>query len=132
MSSNQEAFPFFESAESATKHAIQASGREVKDVAHALWPDKTVEAARTALSNALNEHRSERLTADQHIFIARYTGRHDWLYYACQQLSHSRPTPVTPAEQAAELQQALFETADQMRSLLDRVSALKPKLRAVS
>jgi hypothetical protein len=129
---SQEAFPFFESSEAATKHAIQASGREIKEVARALWPDKTVDAARTALSNALNENRSERLTADQHIFIAQFTGRFEWLHYACHQLSHTRPVPVTPAEQAAALQAALFEKSGELRALLDQVDALKPRLRSVA
>lgn len=128
---SQENFPFFESSEAATKHAIQSSGREIKDVAKALWPDKSVDAARTALSNALNENRSERLTADQHLFVAKYIGRFEWLYYVCHQCSHTRPVPVTPAEQAAALQSALFEKSGELRALLDQVEALKPKLRAV-
>lgn len=127
-----ESFPFFDSSEAATRHAIEASGRDPKDVAHALWPDKNVAAARTALLNALNENRPERLTADQHAFVARYCQRYDWLYYVCYQLSHSRPVPQTAADQAAQIQTALFSKAEEMRGLLNQIELLKPKLRAVA
>lgn len=129
---SNESFPFFESSEAATRHAIEASGRDMKDVAHALWPDRNPLAARTLLLNALNENRAERLTADQHAHVARICGRYDWLYYVCYQLGHSRPVPQTPADQAAEIQHALFKKAEEMRGLLNQIEQLKPKLRAVS
>jgi hypothetical protein len=122
---SQENFPFFESSEAATKHAIQASGRDMKEVAKALWPDKTVDAGRTALLNALNENRSERLTAGQHIFIAKHCGRFDWLYFVCHQLSHTRPIAVTPAEQVAELQQLLFRKAAELKPVLEQIEKLR-------
>lgn len=126
----QEDFPFFESGEAATKHAIQASGRKFKEIGAALWPSKTPERAGVDLANALNEQRDERLTTEQHIFIARFVNRYDWLYYACQQLSHERPALQTPAEEAQRLQEALFSKTDELRALLNQVDALKPKLRA--
>ena len=130
---SQESMPFFDSAEAATKHAIHSSGRNPKDVGSALFPDKTPDAARTALLNALNENRSERLTADQHIFIANYCQRFDWLYYCAHQCSHARPEQVTPEAKAAHIQAALVETVGQMKSLIGQFEALQqPKLRAVA
>lgn len=128
----QQSMPFFESDKAATKYAIQASGKSMKDVGHALWPNKTMERAQTDLLSALNENRAEQLSTDEHIFIAVYVGQFEWLHYACHRAMHSRPSPVSPSEQAAELQQALFDTAGQMRALLDRVDALKPRLRAAA
>lgn len=126
------ALPFHESAEAATKHAIAASGKTVKQVGAALWPDKSADAARTALSNALNENRDERLTADQHIFIANFCGQYDWLYYAAHQCSHARPAQETPQARAAEVQAALFAKAAELRSLLNQIEALEPKLRSAA
>ena len=128
----QHALPFFDSSEAATKYAIEASGKDPKDVAHALWPDKSPAAARTALLNALNENRAERLTADQHVFIANYCRRYDWLYFVAMQCSHSRPEHITPAEVAARLQQQLFAKTDELRGLLSQIEALKPKLGRVA
>ena len=127
----QQAMPFFESDKAATKYAIQASGKSMKDVAHVLWPMKTVERAQTDLLNALNDNRNEQLSTDEHISVARYCGQFDWLYYASHRCSHSRPMPVTPAEQAAVLQAALFDKAEELEKILAQVAQLKPKLRVV-
>lgn len=120
--------PWFDSAEAATKHAIQASGKNPKDVGNALWPDKTAAAAQTALLNALNENRNERLTADQHIFIANYCGRFDWLYYSAMQCNHSRPNPVTPEAKSAELQAEIVKAFGQMKGLISQFESLQQKV----
>jgi hypothetical protein len=115
--------PFFESAEAATKHAIDMCGKGIKDVAKAVFPGKTLEAAATALRNALNENRDERLTAGQHIFIANYTGRYDWLYFVANECSHSRPQLIAPEDANAELQRMFIESVQQQRQLMDRMEA---------
>lgn len=127
----QQAMPFFDSDKAATKYAIQASGKAPKDVARVIWPSKTIERAQTDLLNALNENRETQLSTDEHMAIAQYTGQYDWLYYVCHRCSHSRPVPVTPTEQAAELQAALFSKAEELERILAQVVLLKPKLRAV-
>jgi len=120
----QETLGFYESSEEATKAAIQLSGRTPKDVGLMLWPEKSPTAAQTALLNALNENRSERLTADQHIAVANYTGRFDWLYFAAMQCSHARPQRVTPEAKAAEQQAAFIRMAKDMKSLLAQMGQL--------
>lgn len=127
---SQQTMPFFESSEAATRHAIEASGRELKQVACSLWPSKTPEAARTALANALNPNRDERLTADQHVFIANLTSNYAWLYYVCHQCSHTKPDWQTPEEQSAKAQREFTVLADQMKQLLAQFETIKPKLRA--
>lgn len=126
----QAALPFFESDKAATKYAVQASGRAIKEVAAALWPNKTVERAQTDLLNALNENRESQLSTDEHIFIASYTGRYDWLYYACHRCQHSRPYQQTTDEIQAQLTAALFQKADELESVLRQVQQLRPKARA--
>lgn len=129
---SQAALPFFESDKAATKFAIQVSGKEPKAIAHALWPNKTVERAQTDLLNALNENRESQLSADEHIFIANFCGRFDWLYYVAHRCSHSRPTPQTPEDLTAQVQAALFQKADELRAILSQIESLKPKLRSVA
>lgn len=128
----QHTMAFFESAEAASKHAIQASGKSLKEVAAQLWPGKTVAAAQTHLANCLNDNRDEKLTTDEHIAIANFCDRFDWLYYSALQCSHSRPEPVTPEATATRLQAALFSKTDELRGLLAQIDMLKPKLQRVA
>lgn len=120
--------PFFDSAEAATLHAIQASEKDPKQIASALWPDKSVPAARTALLNALNENRAERLTADQHMFVANYCGQYDWLYYASHKCRHSRPHQLTPEAETARINQALQDKARELRGLLDAIDSINAQV----
>lgn len=110
--------PFYESAEAATKAAIQASGLAPKAVAHALWKGKTQEAAATRLMNCLNDARDEKLTADEHIAIAQIVGHYHYLYYNCAQLSHERPRFISPEAVAAEKQERFIALAKEMKALL--------------
>ena len=125
----QSELPFFDSAEAATRHAIEASGKTLKEVAVALWPDKTNDAARTLLANCLNENRPERLTADQHAFIAAFCGRFDWLYYLCHKCSHSRPEPIAPEDQRARLQREFINSVDRLEIIRQQLARNDTKLR---
>lgn len=122
--------PFFESDKAATKYAIQASGKTNKQVASSLWPEKTVERAQTDLNNALNDNRDEQLSSDEHAFIANLCGQYDWLYYHAHKCRHSRPVLQTPEEVAAQVQEQLFQKADELEALLRQIRAVK--LRSVA
>lgn len=117
MKPEMHALPWFESSEAATKHAIQASGKNMKAVACALWPDKSQARAQSDLLNALNENRSERLTADQHIYIANFCGQYDWLYFVADQCSHSRPHAVAREDRKARLQQDFVDAVKHLRHI---------------
>ena len=131
---NQQSMPFFDSAEAATKHAIQSSGKSIKQVAAHLWPGKTLDAAQTRLANCLNDSRDEKLTADEHAAVAEFCDSYEWLYYIAHRLNHSRPVQQTPEEKASQVQAAIVQTANQMRALLNQFDALQQpvKLRAVA
>lgn len=124
---SESASPVFDSAEAATKHAIHASGHSVKAVASALWPDRSPAAAHTALLNALNENRAERLTFDQHLFVANFCHRFDLLHYAATRCNHTPPQPCTPAQQVAQIQAAICNQSDQLRALLTQLDLLRSK-----
>ena len=114
----QESMPFYESAEAATKAAIQASGQSPKGVAKELWKGKTQEAAATRLMNCLNDSRDEKLTADEHIAIANIVQQFHYLHYTCAQLSHERPRFISPEAVAAEKQERFIALAKEMKLLL--------------
>lgn len=130
----QQSLPFFESDKAATKYAIQSSGKTPKAVAHALWPNKTVDRAQTDLLNALNDGRDEQLSTDEHIFVATYCGQFDWLFYVCHRCAHSRPVAQSPEEVSAQLQAALFQKADELDSVIQQIRQMRPKpqMRAVA
>lgn len=123
---NQQAMPFFDSDKAATRYAMSSSGKEPKEIAHALWPTKTVPRATTDLLNALNDGREEQLSSDEHAFIANYCKSYEWLYYHCHKLTHSRPVLQTPGEVQAQLQAALLEKAGELEHLLQDIRRYAP------
>ncbi len=131
---SQESMPFFDSAEEATRTAIQMSGQNYKTVGLIVWPQKSADAASSALRNALNENREERLTADQHLLIANNLQRFEFLHYCAHKCGHSRPEQITPEERKAQFEAAFMQTAHQMRELLKRIDDLQQptKLRVVA
>jgi len=125
---NQKAFPFHETAEDATNTAIIRSGKPFKEVALALWPEKKADSAYAMLKNALRAEHRDKLTADQHLFIANHCGEYDFVYYCCQNTSHGQPEPVEPEDELkALIRQYLAEkkSADAPQDKIDS------KLRAV-
>ncbi len=124
---SQQTMPFFESAEAATRQAIQNSGKSMKEVAAHIWKGKSVSAAQTHLLNCLNESREEKLSADEHIAIAEFCQEFDYLYYCAHRLSHTRPTLVTPEEHAAAIQAELMRKVDELQPLLSAFQRLRPK-----
>lgn len=124
---NQQSLPFFESDKAATKYAIQASGKSPKEVAAALWPNKTIERAQTDLLNALNENRESQLSTDEHIFVANFCGQYDWLYFACHRCGHSRPVAQTPEDQKAQVEAAIVSAVEHFETLVKRFKELTPK-----
>lgn len=124
----QEAMPFFDSAEDATRYAVQASGKSPKAVAAALWPSLKADSAYARFMNALNPEKPEKLTADEHAFVAEFCQRFEFLYFMAHRLGHSRPVLQLPENQIAELQDALFAKGDELKSILAQIALIKPKL----
>lgn len=124
---SQQVLPFFDSDKAATKFAIQASGKAVKEVAAALWPNKTVERAQTDLLNALNDNRESQLSSEEHCFIANFCGQYDWLHYVAHRCSHSRPVRQTPAERSAQVQQVIEETLGRLEIVMREYRAMTPR-----
>lgn len=118
----QESLPFFECADEATDHAIKASGRQYKEVAHALWPALKLDTAYARLKACLNADKAEKLTSDEHMFIANFCGRYDWLYYHCSGCSHDRPSPISPADVAAQLQREFIESVARLERIQARLA----------
>lgn len=122
---SQEVMPFFDSAKSATKHALQAAGVNFKTAGAWLWPEKDIGRAEADLRNALNDNRNEELDTEQHILLAKKLKRYDYVHYICHKTSHARPSLITPEERAAVVQEALVATADRFEALLKEFRAAR-------
>lgn len=123
--SNQHDFGFRESAEDATQAAIHKSGKALKALAFDLWPTLKADSAYARLRGCLNHDRPEKLSADEHIAIARLTGQYDFLHYVAQELHHSRPEPVAPEDELTGLLRQFNENARGLAKLGERIQAMK-------
>jgi hypothetical protein len=118
----QTAFPFYDCAEDATNSAILNSGKSYKEVAHYIRPEISMDSAYAWLKNALKDDARETLSADRHIMIANYCQRFDFLYYVAGKCHHSRPLPVEPEDEKAELQRQFIKAVTELRQLSSRIN----------
>ena len=90
----QTELPYYESPEDALRAAMQHLGG-AKVVGSKLWPDKSPDAARTRLLDALNPARTERLCMSESMFILREAaavGLHGPFFWVAGELGYeARP-----------------------------------------
>lgn len=123
--SNQLDFSFHASAEDATAAAIHKSGKPMKALAYELWPSLKMDSAYARLRGCLNADRPEKLTADEHLTIARLCGQFDFLHYCAQECQHSRPEPVTPEDELTVLLRTVSAQAPGLISALQRIDKIR-------
>jgi len=132
---DQDDFPFYESAEQATDAAIQKfkvdayeNGKRVspyKVVATAMCPDKKHDTAYAYLKSALDPGKTEKLSGDQHIFIANFTQQFDFIYYCCQESHHGRPPRITLEAEKLEVDRRTETLLMELKPLLERRLAFR-------
>lgn len=125
MPEQQAEMPFFESAENATYSAILASRKPLKEVALALWPSMKMDSAYARLKGALNEDRPEKLTADEHVFIANHCQQYHFLHYIEHQCHHAGTQAVAPEDELANLQHDIVKGQHALTQALNRYNALR-------
>ena len=111
----------------ALRHVVKAlGGMEV--VGADLWPGKTRKHAGTWLSDCLNPERAAKLDLEELIALmrmARAKGVHLPVHFLCDELGYARPTPVEPADQAAELARQLDATVARAEALAVRLQRVQ-------
>jgi hypothetical protein len=118
---------FFETVADALDGAIRATGGH-KAVALDLWPSLKLDTAYARLKAAINPDKAEKLSPDEVVWLlkrAREKGHHAAFYWLCDELGYSRPAPVDPTDQAAELARQLEATADRFEAITARLARLK-------
>lgn len=123
--SKQLDFSFHASAEDATQAAIHKSGKPMKALAADLWPSLKMDTAYSRLRGCLNAERPEKLTADEHLTLARLCGQFDFLHYCAQECQHSRPEPVTPDDELAVLLRQVQSQAPGLIAALSRIEKIR-------
>jgi hypothetical protein len=123
--SNQLDFSFHACAEDATMAAIHKSGKPLKAIAYELWPSLKMDTSYARLRGCLNHDRPEKLTADEHLAIARIVQQFDFLHYCAQELHHARPDPVAPEDEAAVLKREMLKLGGEMKGLFARLEQLE-------
>jgi hypothetical protein len=110
--------------------AIRAAINELggfKTVGAKLKPEKSPVDAGKWLADCLNPAKRERLDPDQLALIrrdARVAGCHVLASFEMREAGYSRPTPVAPADEAAELRRAFLEGVRVQQELVRRLERL--------
>ena len=118
--------PEFETLNDALIECVKAAGGS-KHVGNKVWPEKTVDAAQRHLLNCLNEGKAERLTPEQTLLVARLArakGCHAYAEFVAADLGYSKPVPVTPRDEVAELKRQFIESSKSMAAMAARIEQL--------
>ena len=122
----------YETAEEATEAALLRSGKTFKEVAVAIFPEIKPMTAYLRLKHGLHPGRAEKLTADEHLRIARLCGEYDFVYYGAHICGLKLTPSLSVEEELRQLSDAYNSKIDELRELRGRMEALKPKLRVGS
>lgn len=124
----------FENPNDALKALVVALGG-TKQVGPALWPDKGVDEARRLLCDTLSDERPAKLDLSQVLFIFRLgkaKGVHIGMDYIAATLGYSKPTPLEPIDELADLLRQVSEQQKTMAAQFARIAALQPQLRGIA
>ena len=103
-------------------------------VGHKIWPEAGQQQAQRKLLDCLNPDRPQHLTPEQMLLIlrlARERGCHVGMAYIAQSLGYTEPSPITPKDEADELQRQYIEAARSMAKIAERIESIhRPALRA--
>lgn len=99
-----------------------------KEVAPYLFPEKDTDVAQRQLLACLNETRPEKLCPDQAMLIlklAKEKGCHIGIEFLCAKLNYSKPNPIEPKDEMAELQRHFIESTKTLVEMAARIEHLR-------
>lgn len=117
---------FHEDIYEAMKTDVQASGG-AKKVGCALFPEKAADKAGELLNNCLNADRPEKLSVEQIILlkkIAKQHGSFATVFFECDEIGLSHPTPIEPEDEKARLQREFIASVQMLEKIRGRMQAL--------
>lgn len=125
---------FYDSFEDAARDVVSALGGP-KEVGVKLWPAKTADAARSRLLDCLNADRPEKFDPCEIVTLAawgREVGCHALIDYLTAEAGYTKPSPLAPEDEAAELQRRFVEAVRESKRIADRLERMGalPSVRA--
>lgn len=127
---------FYESWLEALRDDVRSLGGS-KVVGAVFWPEKSIDAAKNKLNDALNEERRERLTDEQERYIIRSArekrGFSAALMHLCDETGFERPKERDPMDEAAQLQREFIDSVRRHERIVEKLERLQgaQALRAV-
>jgi hypothetical protein len=116
-----------------TEDVLDALGDVVRSLGGAkiagpmMRPDlPALQAARWVL-DCLNRDRRERFDPDQVLFLlrkGRETGCHSAMNYISDEAGYTRPSPLEPLDEMAELQRQYIDSVKEQRRIADRLERI--------
>jgi hypothetical protein len=114
---------FFEDVYDAFRNIVRVVGP--KEAGIHLFPKKQDPAAAArSLADNLNPDRGEKLDLEQVIQLLRLgkdKGCHSAMDYICHAAGYSKPAPIEPDDEKAELQRQLIRVITEHRQLVNRL-----------
>lgn len=117
---------FHEDIYSALRTDVSAVGG-MKKVGCMLWPALQPHKAQEKLAQCLNRERAEKLDLEQVLFIkaqAKKVGSFAAVFFECDEVGMSRPTPIEPEDEYAKLQRQFIESQKGMQQIAERMEHL--------
>lgn len=114
---------FYESYEDAIRDACMAIGG-FKKVGAMLWPTVPADDAGRRLAHCLNNDKREKLGPGELQLIrraARQAGVHVLASYEARDAGYAEPMPVSPEDEAAQLQREYIAAVKQLSALQARL-----------
>jgi hypothetical protein len=115
-----------ESLLEALHDAVRAIGG-TKKVGALLWPAKTIDEAKQRLNDCLNPHRAEKLSPEEVLYLlrtAREVGYHGAMDFIAAECGYTRPEPVAPSDELAQLQREFIATVKTQQALVARIERI--------
>lgn len=118
---------FYDSFEDAVKHVVMLLGGP-KEAGRLLWPTKTPDAARTRILDCMNPKEPDKLDPGEIITLARAGkdhGCHAIIEWLNTEAGYAKPTPITPQDEAAELERQAIESIRSLDGIVKRYERAK-------
>ena len=112
---------------------IQAIGGS-KRVGVLLWPEMAADKAGERLLNCLNRTRPEKLDPEQVLLVIREARKvlsRATITFICDDASYTKPEPLEPETEAAQLMREFNESKKALESIAKRLERLSIPVRAV-
>lgn len=95
-----------------------------KRLAGMLWPAKSAEQGAAWLRDCLSQERAAKLDVEEYLKVAeigREHGVHLVVYQFCDATGYTRPAPISPEDERAELERKYIGAVQQLAKLAERM-----------